>query len=749
MKIPEKNIVTYCKSNLYTIIAFAILIPVSLYLRYSVLPILTQNATFLLTSDADSASYLRTFDLAVSHFPRMPANMDFYSSYPWGFKYVLPPMWSYILAGLSLLVSAIAHIGTQQAAGIIVVTLGMAAAFPIYVLARELFEKRIALAAAALALVLPDFVLLTALGVDHHIADAFLIPSVFALFLLAYRSFLEKRTAGFVLTGISGGAAIAISMMMSLSLILVNSMVALPVIVSLFILDREDVRAALAALGTLFGFATLILIVSALTIAWPAGSFEFNKLSYFHIAVFGAIAASGILGYAILATTIKLSHFKIIAGAAIVALLALGLGLPSISHLLLKGYWRSIGSYPLGMDTFELMPLFQPDTGWARQFFSPLLFTAPIAALGLAVQDWRRKRIDFKRVFFYVIFLSLGFYTIMVRYYSDFLSVFLVISYALFFSLAIDFISAKTKGSASSFTGATTPFAVVVTIAVLFMAYPILGAQPGQVDPNLDTLARYITTHTPPPGNFSDPGKKPSYGIICNWSWSFQLEYLAQRACVSTGNHESGINGIIAAEKFYQIQNENEAYRVLKDLGVRYVVGDKKFSIWTGDIAKIGEPSAHPEKVARVLRQEELNMVSLRRTMAYRLCWEILRPPPEGKVEPLHHFRLLYVSDANKDAMPFMLFEAVNGAHLTIKAAPNKPVAIWTRILANNGQVLPFRVMGRTDASGTFSTIVPYSSEGSGEVKAGPYHLQVGYSERLVNVGEKAVADGDEIVARW
>ncbi len=749
MKNIKLRTISYCQNNLYAVIAFALLILASLFLRYRVLPILTQNATFLLTADADSASYLRMFDLAVSHFPRMPVNVDYYSSYPWGFTYVLPPLWPYALAGLSLLVSMIARIDVRQAAGVIVLALGMAGVVPIYFLAKELFGKRLALAAAAFALVLPDFALLPALGVDHHVADALLIPSVFTLFLVAQRLFLERRIRGFVLAGIFGGLAIAVSMMMSLSLILVNSMVVLPVVVALFILDRENSKAALASLGALFGFAALALAISGLLTGWPAGGFEFSKLSYFHIAAFGAIAASGALGYALLAGNLKLSHFRSITGVAIFAAIALAAAMPAVSHLLLKGYWRSIGNYPLGRDTFELMPLFKPDANWAQRFFSPLLFTAPVAVAWLAARDWRRNSISFNRIFFYVTFISLGFYTVKVRYYSDFLAIFLVISYALFFFLAVDFISSKFKSSLPARLSADSLFALVTAVAVIAVAYPVAGASPSRVDPNLYTLSRYIRQHTPSPGDFSNPSAKPSYGILCNWSWSFQLEYLAGRACVSTGNHESGINGIIAAEKFYQIQDEDEAYKTLNDLGVRYVVGDKKFTLWSGNIAKIGEPSANPDAVVRVLRQEELDIGAVRRTMAYRLCWEVLQPPAEGAVEPLHHFRLLYISDADANSAPFMLFEAVKGARLTINAAPNRPVAIWTRVRANNGRALPFRVMGRTNASGVFSTIVPYPSETSDAVKAGPYRLQVGYGSRTVDVSKQAVRNGDEIVIKW
>ncbi len=749
MKNIKLRTISYFQNNLYAIIAFALVILAALFLRYRILPILTQNALFLLTADADSASYLRMFDLAVSHFPRMPASMDYYSSYPWGFKYVLPPIWPYTLAGFSLLVSTIAHIDVRQAAGVIVLALGMAATVPIYFLARELFGKKIALAAAAFALVLPDFALLPALGVDHHIADALLIPSAFVLFIMAQRFFLERNSKGFVFAGIFGGVAIAASLMMSLSLILVNSMVVLPVVVALFVLDREDIKAALAALGMLFGFATLTLVISALTTAWPAGGFEFSKLSYFHIATFGAIAVSGALGYALLAVRVKLSLFRSIAGVAVFTALALAVAVPAVSQLLLKGYWRSIGNYPLGLDTFELTPLFKPDASWAQRFFSPLLLTAPIAVVWLAARDWRRDSISFNRIFFYVISVSLGFYTVKVRYYSDFLAIFLVISYALFLFLAVDYIYSKFKDYLPARLSANSLFAVATAIAVIGVAYPLAGASPGRVDPNLYALSRYIQQHTPSPGDFSNPSAKPSYGILCNWSWSFQLEYLAERACVSTGNHESGINGIIAAEKFYQIQDEDEAYKTLKDIGVRYVVGDKKFTLWSGDIEKIGEPSANPDAVVRVLRQEELDVEAVRRTMAYRLCWEVLNPPREGTVEPLHHFRLLYISDAVTNSAPFMLFEAVKGARLTISAAPDKPVAIWTKVRANNGRVLPFKVMGRTNARGLFSATVPYPSKTSDIIKAGPYQLQVGYSRRTADISEQAVRDGDEIVMKW
>jgi len=57
--------------------------------------------------------------------------------------------------------------------------------------------------------------------------------------------------------------------------------------------------------------------------------------------------------------------------------------------------------------------------------------------------------------------------------------------------------------------------------------------------------------------------------------------------------------------------------------------------------------------------------------------------------------------------------------------------------------------MGRTNASGIFSTVVPYPSETGEAVKSEPYRVQVGYSSRTVNVSEQAVGNGDEITVKW
>lgn len=761
MKRIKAKITSFSKTDLYLILGFVIASLVSFYLRYRLLPVFSQDPVAVLAADADSSSYLRMFDLAISRFPDLPSNFDYYSSYPWGFKYVIPAVWSYLLAALSIPMAAILRLEPAQAAGFIALILGLAATIPIYFLARELFGRKVALVTAMIALFHPDFVEVANTGLDHHVADLFLVPSVYALFFLSKKYFIEGRTRAFAVSLALSGTAAALSVLMSLSLILIVPMILLPVFIAVFLMPKDEIRPALVSLCGLFGASALLLGLLALITPWFSSSFEFKSLSLLHIAVFGAISMVCGIGLIILKAGVSQSIFEAIAAVAIVAVAGTVYAVPQLYQVLLKGFYRSIGSYPLGKETLELKPLLEPGIGQISSYFSYLFYISPIVIIGLAIKDWKSNKIKFEHLFFYVMFFALGFYTFQASYYSNFFSLFLVIAYGLGVVWMSQLLYSNLRFFKLDHLGklGENRFVVSVTvIAITIAVFTAVDKKPVPAEPNFVRLAEFIKTNTPKPGIFSEPTKKPSYGIMCQWSRSFQLEYLSQRATVSTGNHETGLPGIIASEKFYQATSEEEGLKALKDLNVKYVVGDKLFTIWLGDISKIGEPSAEPEKVAtadpeklvRALKQEELNMDTFEESMATRLSWDALEPPLEGKKEPLHHFRLLYISNAEKDKSPFMLYGVVKGARITVKSASDKPVSVWTKVHTNSGQVLPWRVMGRTDKSGEYSTIVPYpTGAGKSPTKAETYRVQVGYLGREVDVDEKAVLNGDEVILRF
>jgi len=717
-KNSSKRSGTACpRNNVYLILAFVALTLISLFLRFKILPILTGDPTLTLTADSDSSSYLRLFDLIIHNFPKTPTGMDFYSNYPWGFKPDIPPIWPYLLAVISLPVSKILSLNPQEVAGLLVVLLGTAAAIPIYFLAKELFGKKVGLTTAAVALVHPFFILLSSAAIDHITADIFLVPSALALFLVSKRYYSEGRNWKFAILAVLGGACVALSIMMSLTLILVLSMTLLPVVPALFLLSKEKIKPVLAAIGVQFATATLVLGLLAVITPWFSSSFTFEALSYLHIAVFAAIAMFGGISYLALRTNAKQITYRSVMGCAIIAVLALVVGVPNFREIVVSGYYRSIGSYPLGKNTIELASVFDRGIDWLFFYYSYFVVVIPITIVYLAVKDIKERRerrnrkTSFEHIFFYTMLFALGFYTLQaLHYYSPYFSIFAVIAYGLGISVSADFVCERLKSTRASFMGRNLLTAIGAVAAIVVMVFTIKDTPPTASNANLAGLAQYMRTSTDVPGDFYDYAKKPSYSVMCSWADACKLQYLSQRAMVSSANQEIGIKGIIASERFYQATSEDEALAMLRSLDVKYVVAGGRLTVWHGDISKIGISGANPDKTVRVLKGDELPANKVGQLMAARMVWSSARLASSGVTSPLHHFRLLYISYYDSEKPPLLLYEVVKGARVVVKAKPNSPVAISTNISFNTRRFTAWQDSGTTNEHGVFSTIVPSSS---------------------------------------
>lgn len=747
----KKRGTAYLKGNVFLIVAFMAVILTSLVLRLHILPVLTVDPTLVLTGDADSPSYLRLFDMVIAKFPKMPTGIDYYSNYPWGFLPDTPPIWPYFLALIALPVSKVLSLNTQQVAGLLVVVISMAATIPIYYLAKELFNKKVALITAALALVHPFFIISSSAAIDHITADVFLVPSVFALFFIARRYFYEENLKKFAALAVLGGICVAVSIMVSLSLILVLSIMLIPVAVALFMLSKKELRPILAALGGQFGAATFILCLFALITPWFSSSLEYDRLSYFHIVAFGAIAAFGGLGYLLLRTNLKQSMYRSIIGIIIFTVIGVALFVPHIREVLLSGLYRSIGNYPLGKNTNELVSLAVKGKNWLFQYYSYFIIVTPVTTACLLVKDIRQHKISFEHLFFYAMLFVLGFYTFEALYYfSPYLSTFMVITYGLTIALGSSFVSGLIGGRLNNarprHLGGDILAILGAFVVVVIMVLTVTNVPPRITNANLAGIANYLKTNTDASGDFYDPATKPAYSVMCYWGDGFLLQYLSQRAMVSSGNHEIGMPGIIASERFYQANSENAALSALQNLNVKYVVAGGPYEVWSGDVSKIGDAGANPDEIVRLVNQNELSPSQSDQLMATRLVSPLMSSLAARNNQPLHHFRLLFISYYDNTQLPLLLYEVVKGARVVVKGVPNAPVAVSINADFSNKRFVVWQDSGQTDANGTFSTVIPYpTSTSNAPLVIEPCRINIGGTERTLTIQEKTVIDGTTI----
>jgi hypothetical protein len=93
------------------------------------------------------------------------------------------------------------------------------------------------------------------------------------------------------------------------------------------------------------------------------------------------------------------------------------------------------------------------------------------------------------------------------------------------------------------------------------------------------------------------------------------------------------------------------------------------------------------------------------------------------------------------------VFERVPGAVLPVATSPGTPVAIQVRLECAHGHKLAWQDVGRTDAEGHLTLVLPYATaDPNGEVRAvEDYRLQVGGNAYFVRVTEAQVRAGETL----
>jgi hypothetical protein len=113
---------------------------------------------------------------------------------------------------------------------------------------------------------------------------------------------------------------------------------------------------------------------------------------------------------------------------------------------------------------------------------------------------------------------------------------------------------------------------------------------------------------------------------------------------------------------------------------------------------------------------------------------------PFGGIPPLTAFPS---SELPTRAIPYKLFEIVEGAVLEARLPPGEEMEVRVQLATNLGRRLPFRARAVADAGGWARVRVPYPTGGTAPTRTvGPYRVYIGGDERRIRVSEQDVALG-------
>ncbi|MBO8180431.1 MAG: glycosyltransferase family 39 protein [Archaeoglobus sp.] len=173
---------------------------------------------------------------------------------------------------------------------------------------------------------------------------------------------------------------------------------------------------------------------------------------------------------------------------------------------------------------------------------------------------------------------------------------------------------------------------VAAFLAVIFTPSFIISIKPSELSEDWQAALTWLKENTDSTSHYLTPDKgKPEYSILSWWDYGNWIVFVAKRPVVCN-NFQAGA---IDAARFFTAQNEEDALKIAKKRGVRYVVTDEEMGFenesgkYTGKFEAIMSIAGlKPE-----LMDDEDVLDFYNTSMLYRLH--------EEDAENLKHFRLV------------------------------------------------------------------------------------------------------------
>ncbi len=214
----------------------------------------------------------------------------------------------------------------------------------------------------------------------------------------------------------------------------------------------------------------------------------------------------------------------------------------------------------------------------------------------------------------------------------------------------------------------------------------------------------WIRDNTPKTSGYYD-NKKPEYGILAYWDYGHFINYYAQRP-VLANNMQNGVKNMA---DIFSSKNEESAYRICEDLGVKYVfmTPDRLFlpsiiNFWPA-YSKLERSSGYralPYNVERSTDCDNWFFAWLNKSFGLH---------NRGDFGVSSYFRMVFAnSENNSPIFSTILFERVKGAKLILEAKPNSTANISLGIKVRN-KIFEYRKEAKVSENGYVSFIIPYS----------------------------------------
>ncbi|HAE38458.1 MAG TPA: hypothetical protein DCG57_07450, partial [Candidatus Riflebacteria bacterium] len=259
------------------------------------------------------------------------------------------------------------------------------------------------------------------------------------------------------------------------------------------------------------------------------------------------------------------------------------------------------------------------------------------------------------------------------------------------------------------------------------------------IDKPLVELYTWIRKNTPETSGYVDE-KKPEYGILSFWDEGNHIAFYARRPAIVN----NAMWGYKTMADIFSAKTEEVARQLCQKYGVRYIVmstfkdrGEDSYTFWN-TFKNVPEVPEY-----RLITDGIVEDPDYKKTFYFWLL-DNLAISTKALFGPAAHFRLVYVSSSPDDVRPpWMLYENVAGARVSVKADPSSVVQISIELTIGKNKYL-FKKSQNTDENGLANLVVPYStSHKGGRIQTEPYYKVSFYKDSVFTKATLRVSEAD------
>lgn len=760
---PEPSITPVASKNT-NIVAYFLLFLIfllALFLRFAPFNKVFVGSSVIFPS-FDVYYHLRLITYSVQNFPSF-LWFDSYVDYPLGYNVGWMPFYDLAIAFITLLISfGSPTIHTiETVAAIFPAALGAITVFPLFFIGKELHDRNLGLLCAFLFAIMPAHITVSRLGLtDHHVAEVFLFTMVLLLLILSLK-FIEKIKGISSLYGFSF-AVLAGIFIAGMIFTWSAAQIYIAIISMFFIIQygvnlyRGKTSENLILIGAVTALTALIITVLLFLLHWIP---LYQVLGV--VAFFSSVILPGVLSNMIL----KKGIHKLMYPAAIVFfgfLLAGSIMLFPREFGLFNEAMKYLARENIVATITETQP-FAEDyiTFITTLYFSiPFGFTLLFAFIGLfyyIVSEFGSRFTPEK-----LLFLISGLVIILLTFnqvrFSYLMSIFVAFFAAYFINRMIfdeNFVL-NTKTIVSF-----TFLILLIGLPTAYQAYALASETPEAAGDWWDALV-WMRNNTPETSSYDNPGESPEYGIMAWADYGNWIEYIARRPVVAN-NFQQGVS---TAAQYYTADSEKIANEILDLRRVRYVIVNDETGVISKDIVygkfvsvldiagknksnyyySFDVPEPNYIIKTNLLNNNYYNTIFAR---LYLLDGSSIENPLNIRDEGLSHYRLVYESNTTGsntiDVKKIKIFEYVRGAMIRGITSQDTEIEMSIPLRANSNRTFNYISKAVSDASGNFTLVVPYPTEGTSyeTLPINGYTLHInGVAVKNISISNQQVLDG-------